>query len=59
MGRYGKEHKRISFKCEYGIYEEFENFRIKFNKKNNQNVTLTKLLEVAMYEFIERNKDKI
>lgn len=59
MGRYGKDFKKIGFKCQYEIYEELVNFKEKYNQKYNEKITLTKLLEVAIFEFIENNKDKI
>lgn len=59
MGRIGKNYKRISFKCEEERYLELEEFRLKYNKKFNENITKTRLLEIAIFEFFENHKHEI
>lgn len=59
MGRNGKNYRVIHFKCEYERYEEIEFFKNKFNEKYNKNITLTEILEIAMYEFFEKYKHEI
>ncbi|MBR3605966.1 MAG: hypothetical protein IKL51_00080 [Lachnospiraceae bacterium] len=59
MGRNGKNFKIIHFKCEKERYEELEYFKNKYNEKYNEKLTITRLLEVAIFEFFEHHKNEI
>lgn len=59
MGRDRKEYKDLHIKCEEWIYNDLKETVDKYNNLNKTNVTITKVIEVAIYEYIQNLKNEL